>query len=117
MTTEEMFNSLMEFSDDVKIIFKDIEGNIITKNRRFCLELEMANQSELFETKIKKCPGLPHSDQWLENDEKVMSTGKAHVFIENHEMNGIVGLNKTIKFPVFNKNRDIVGIGIIVKKI
>jgi hypothetical protein len=107
MLKEKLFDALMSNNGlDMAIYFKDKEGRFIIesggawtiKDKTIGNLNEEANPSAV-------------ANEWRKNELEVMRTEKTMEFRESCEVNGVLRITKSTKFPIYDDDGNVCGIG------
>ncbi|MCP4177494.1 MAG: hypothetical protein GY756_06990 [bacterium] len=107
MLKEKLFDALMNNPGlDLSIYFKDKEGKFIIESRG-AWKIKDIKPGKLYS---EVNPSI-YSDEWRKNELEVMKTGKTMEFRERCEVNGVVKITKSTKFPIYDDDGNICGTG------
>jgi len=116
MDKNQMIKAVLDNFQGV-IVFKDLNGKYIDCGKE-CLE-SFKSDASLDNNPIGKTDheiGFKFVDEYRKNDLKVINSGKAMSFHEKYGQSDEVVSISSLKFPVFNDENEIIGIGIMVEK-
>lgn len=107
----DLLDSLMDYSEDL-IYFKDSESRFIRVNRYMLNKFGMKDQSEIVGKSDTDLFGAQHSGKALEDERKILRTGKPIIGIEEREdyQDKEDTWVSTTKMPLKNKDGEIIGV-------
>ena len=109
MTKEEMFDALMDAHLDFGISFKDLDGNNLTINKM------LGGLTENLKGKNDVDINSEYGKEWIKNDKKVVEENKTMTFVEKWDSGDAVHIMHATKFPIHNKDGEIIGTGVVGK--
>ncbi|HJO92511.1 MAG TPA: hypothetical protein QF753_03855 [Victivallales bacterium] len=106
MLKEKLFDALMSNTGlDLAIYFKDKEGRFIIESGGTWTIKDKTTGKLNEETN----PTI-YADEWRKNELEVMKTQKTMEFRERCEVNGVVRITKSTKFPIYDDDGSVCGI-------
>lgn len=123
MDLEFLLETIITAKMPLVILFKDLESRILYVNNQFYQkhpEFKANPESVIGKTDFDLFPdALEHAKQAYEDEQNVMNTGKAiNIFeVEGVNQKGSFKIAHTRKYPVYNYNKECVGIFIVTEDV